>query len=443
MIDLSFLNGIPLFYISPDIKRALGLEEMLKGYTIICSEKNDLVDLVRKKGCTVFCLEEEIGKTAGEYKNTSQILSNEKVNTFIQMKSNGKTPHILYFKPNLKVDFLCEQKGYKKLVNQYELNESFENKINFFELTKTILPQYTLSGWTGKISDFKSENEKNIQYPFVVQFGHGWAGKTTFVVKNENDLENLRNTFQYTNVKITPFIDGYTILNNCCIYEGHVFVGSPAIQLSGIDALSSNPSVTCGRQWPQTILSKEQVKNIKSISETIGLIMSKKGYKGYFGLDFIVSKKDGKIFISENNARFTASVPFFTKREIAEGKMPLLVYHIAAFMGKKDLKEYDHPEIIGAQIIIRNTKSTPFVIKKEIKQGIFRIKNNTIEFLREGYEINSIKEDEFILSSKSIGTKVNKDEEIARIETKQKVIEKNGILTKDFDQTISLIKSSL
>ena len=188
MIDFSIFNNIPIFYISPDIKRALGLELVLPNYYIVCSFYNPLVDMVRKRGGKVFCLEESEKDAVYQIKNSGQLLGHPKVLEFIQNKSKGQTPGILAFKPNLKIDILCSQYGFKKLINSSEINEKFENKINFFEITKKYFPDFHLKGTVGNLGDLNFKvMEKELSLPFVVQFGHGWAGKTTFFIKNELD----------------------------------------------------------------------------------------------------------------------------------------------------------------------------------------------------------------------------------------------------------------
>ncbi len=316
MIDFSIFNNFPIFYISPDIKRALGLELVLPNYYIICSHYDPLVDMVRKKGGKVFCLEEDEKDTVKQVKNSGQLLGHPKVLEFIRKASKDETPCILAFKPNLKIDILCSQYGFKKLINDSKTNERFENKINFFEITKKYFPDYHLEGRVRKLGELNyNDLAKDLSIPFVVQFGHGWAGKTTFVIEEELDWQNLKQKFPQTTVKVTKYVDSFTVLNNCCIYKDSVLVGPPALQLSGIPDLSENKFITCGRQWSTNNISQMEEEQIKNISQQVGLYMAQNGYQGFFGLDFMIDKNTREIYLSENNARFTASTPFYTKLE--------------------------------------------------------------------------------------------------------------------------------
>ena len=399
--------------------------------------------MVRKRGGKVFCLEESEKDAVYQIKNSGQLLGHPKVLEFIQNKSKGQTPGILAFKPNLKIDILCSQYGFKKLINSSEINEKFENKINFFEITKKYFPDFHLKGTVGNLGDLNFKvMEKELSLPFVVQFGHGWAGKTTFFIKNELDWENLKEKFPQTLVKVTKYLNNsFTILNNCCIYKESVLVGPPAIQLSGIPELSENKFITCGRQWPAIDLSKEDENIINSVSEKVGLLMAKEGYRGFFGLDFLIDKNTGKIFLSENNARFTASTPFYTKLELGMQSIPLMIYHLASFFSLHIDISYN-PHIVGSQIIVRKTSDTQHMLLNDLKTGKYKLNESNLEFLGEEYDPGELNQNEFIIIKEKENKKVQENEEIARIETKNSVLNKNYELKNDIKKLLAANEQS-
>lgn len=427
MIDLSSITG-PIFYISPDIRRGLGLELALPNYHIITAYSEKLTEMVRRKGGKVFCLEERIGKEAESIKNSGQLLAHPRVEHFIKEKSQNYIPQILYFKPNLKLDLLCEKKGYHNLGNNSELNEMYENKINFFDITKKHLPDHHITGLTDSLSNIQFSKLKDfLGLPFIIQFGHGWAGKTTFIISNQNQLNNLRKKFPQTTAKIVKHIKGYTVLNNCCIYKNKVLVSPPAIQLNGFKVLSSNSTSTCGRVWPAGLLNNSQIDTIDVISQKIGLIMTREGYKGFFGLDFIIEEETGKVYLSENNARFTASTPFYTKLELANNTIPLMAYHVAAF-SDNELPLEKGEAVIGSQVIIRNQKKESIRINDGLNPGIYALNQNKLTFKTEGYEIGKITKGDYIIIPERDGKEIKTDEEISRIETQESIIDRGGQL---------------
>lgn len=418
MIDLSPISSEVFFYASPDIRRALGLEKVLRNYFIICSFHDLLVDLVRKKGTKVYCLEDEIGDEALQINNTGQLVDRPEVKKFIHENTDSKRPNLLYFKPSLKIDIICQKENFVKVANSYELNEQFENKINFFNITEKYFPEAHIEGMLASLPEveFSSVKEK-LGLPFVVQFGHGWAGKTTFFIGSKNALMRLTEKYPSTRVKIVKYIKGPTYLNNCCIYNNKVFVSEPARQLSGISKIYDNESVTVGRQWPSSQLNKNQIETIKHLSVEVGQFMAKSGFRGYFGLDFIVEEKSGKVYLSENNARFTASVPFYTKLELKAGRIPLLAYHIAAFSNRKFDRDYlPKGNIKGSQIIIRNEKKDNIRVNSGFKTGTYLLNDRKLIYIDDRFDISDIKPNEFIIIPEYHKKQVANGQEMARIE---------------------------
>jgi len=442
MIDTSLFSNIPLFFISPDIRRCLGLETLLPDFTIICANYHPIIEILKKRDYKVFCLEQELTIDPSKFQNTSQILSHRKVIDFIKKTSNGSTPHILYFKPNLKMDLLCKKHGLKKLANDYDLNEKFENKINSYLLLKNNFPENIIPGEVVKLKDTDFENLKDkYNTPFIIQFGHGWAGKTTFIITDKSDIESLQIKYPHITAKINKYIKGMTYLNNCCIYKDKVFQSTPAIQLSGILELSKSPFVTSGRQWP-SLLDDQSVQKINDLTQKLGQIMIRSGFKGYFGLDFIIEDHTKHIFISEINARFTASAPFFTKLEISENIIPLYLYHIASFLDLP-LKDYVPLNLTASQMIVRSFAKEDLKNTSFLKMGVYSLPHSDLRYLKEDYDIVHLNKEEIIIIPENKTSILQKDDEIARVELKDMVLNESGSLKNKYKDLINKIRACL
>jgi len=129
----------------------------------------------------------------------------------------------------------------------------------------------------------------------------------------------------------------------------------------------------------------------------VGEEMRGNDYRGWFGLDFLLEEKTNKIYLSENNARLTASTPFFTKLEIGAGKRPLLMNHILEFLdkGRKIAVQPNCPavqlsscltvQLSGGELIVRNNSEKPIVIKKDFRPGIYQLNGGKFEFMKKAY----------------------------------------------------------
>jgi hypothetical protein len=383
-----------------------------------------LVDIMLDSGVDVFSLERVIGKTGEFNRNAGKILEHHLVKDYIAKKSKGKKPAILFFKPSYKIDLICEGRGYLKLGNNAGLNRLFEDKIAFFRLCQKNswpVPEGTVA--KVKEFDFSSLGER-FGLPFVVQFGRGWAGSTTFFIKNKDDWDFLLNQWSERVVKVSEKISGRTVVNNACIFKGQVLVTLPAVQLPFLEGLNGDSTATFGRQWPSG-LSKKQTDEVEKLTHSIGLEMMKFGYGGWFGLDFLVDERNGEIYVSENNARLTASATFYTQTEIALGKtLPLLFYHVSQFLGNNSKIDWKPLDIQASQFVYRNFTSEK---KTVIKAPISGIYNRECEFLRKGsgsLDLRSL--NEVFWSCPSVGESISKEVEVFTMETKSKILNKSG-----------------
>lgn len=416
-----YFKGDNIFFITPDVKRGLGFTGVLPNYHIICSEFDPIIPILRKQQAKIFCLEENKGIDIGKIRNSGKLLETSQVLDYIRDNSND-TPKIMYFKPSLKLDLLISRYGFLPIGNNAKLNEMYEDKINFYMLGKQFLPSYLIPGVAGILGDLEYlDLYHKFGLPFVLQFGHGWAGKTTFFIRSEKEFDSLSEKFPFTKVKISKFIDGFTILNNCCIYNDQVFISSPAVQIDGITPLGGKPGVTCGRQWPAKFIDKKQIGEIKKISQTVGKFMTAGGFKGFFGVDFLVEEKTGKVYLSEVNARMTASSAFFTLIETGLSSIPLLAYHAAQFLGKSISERFEENyNLAGSQIIFRK----PFDLSKSGNNlfGVFKKENGKLVLVRREYYPQNLGEDEYIFMGRKEKTGRTVDE-FARIETRNEVLD--------------------
>lgn len=423
-----------IFFITPDVKRGLGFAGILPKYHIICSDKDPIIPIVRTQGANIFCLEENWIKNLSQVRNSGKILEMPQVLEYIKTRSSS-TPKIMYFKPSLKLDYLIGKNGFIPIGNSADINDLFEDKIKFSVFAQNNgLNDYLVPFSLGILGEMNYEGlVKELASPIIVQFGHGWAGKTTFFIKDKIDFDKLAGKFPHTRVRAVKYIKGFTVLNNCCIYKENVLVGLPAIQIDGVSLLSDKPMVTCGRQWPAKFISQNQVSEIKKISVKVGTAMAKSGFGGFFGLDFLVSAASGKIYLSEVNARMTASSAFYSLLELKTDKTPLLAYHMAHFLDKElPEEEYELDEMIGSQIIIRRPMEKRAIFESEF--GVYKYEESKILLSRKDYHPDKLSEDEFIFIGRKIVDNDN-PEEYARIETKNEVLERPSNL-KDWVQNL-------
>lgn len=445
MKDYFSLISEPVFYVTPDPIRAIGLENVLPNFHIVCLDKNDLVDLLKERGVKIFSLEEKIGKDEKVLRNTGSLLSHPLVQDYI--KNNAENPNILFFKPSKKVETIIKDFGWKSLGNNSELNNLFEDKISFHNFCKSCglpVPQGEIN-YLNKLR--WEEFTKNYGEKLVFQFGHGWAGNTTYFINKRSDFDNLISANSNREVRLTKFIEGDTYLNNACVTRERILMSAPALQITAPLGFTLNPGGTCGRVWPAANLSPESLEEINTITLKVGEKMREMGYRGFFGLDFIVDKNTDKVYISENNARLTASTPMYTKLELKHGKIPLLFFHILEFLEKEqpiDLSVSGDEEIRGSELILRNAQKETMTVTNNFPQGIYINEDGKLVKIRDGISIEDIKKpEEFFLAAVGKGREVTSENEIARLDTLDNIVDENEELVGWVKDALLSVKKQL
>lgn len=443
MRELNILEKInqPIFFVTNDVGRAIGMEKLLPNFHIVCMDDHPLVDLLLKDGVSVFCLEKFLGKMNVFFRNAGEILAHPAVLSFIKEKSLGKRPNICFFKPQSKIELLAKKYNFNLLGNAVSLNRKYEDKILFFEFCqKNDLPTPCGEIIFCEKTNFK-ELARKYGLPFVVQFGHGWAGNSTYFISSENDLLLLKQKKLVGKAKVTKFINGITVLNNCAIYKEKIFISRPALQIKPQEMLTSLSGGTSGRQWPAEV-SAGQEKEILLVTKKIGQLMARSGYRGFFGLDFLIEEQTGKIFVSENNARLTASTPFYSKLELFySDSCPLFLFHLLSFLPENNLfvGDYSPPDLCGSEVVVRNTKGFPVMVNQSVIPGIYNFQQVLVE---ESPFLNVRNDDLFWLTAAAKGRIVNPEIELIRFNFPFKVCDQNGNLERKYSETISsLIKN--
>ncbi|MCK4919351.1 MAG: hypothetical protein KAS01_03105, partial [Candidatus Pacebacteria bacterium] len=200
----------PVFFVTPNPNRGIGLEKEIENYHIICSQNTDLVNYFRKEKISVLCIDNEI------IKNSGKLLENKKVLDYIKKESKGKQANIVTFKPSPKISKICVENNFRYLGNDWKLNRKFENKIEFIDITQNL-----------KIPNAKSKviklqkNSKNIlnmleKNQLVFQLPRGFSGNSTFLIKNKKDLQGIIEKYEGREFKVSNYLKGDTYTINAC-----------------------------------------------------------------------------------------------------------------------------------------------------------------------------------------------------------------------------------
>ncbi len=167
---------------------------------------------------------------------------------------------------------------------------------------------------------------------------------------------------------IAPFIDGALPVNigGTVWADGGVSTHYPSVQLIGIPNLVSREFGYCGNDFGLAReFDPQVVAQLQYSTEAIGGWLAGNGYRGSFGIDFLVHQ--GQALFTEVNPRFQGSTHLSCRLAVGAGESCLMLEHVAAWLGMpkpptRPLKELtaELPDV--AHIVLHHTGAESAVL---------------------------------------------------------------------------------
>ena len=379
-----YASSDAFFYVTLDPERALGLEDVLPNYTIICPYKSRLTEKLKRlssaydrvQGVRVVVLGEHMPESEVDKivrRGTYGILKSDFVKEHIQDAHDREhLVYVLSLKNSQLIETFCKKMGWELLAPKAKVAEQFENKISQYKALKNIVPYPETF-----LSTIEGLYRREIGRQLVLQFNRGHSGNSTFFIKTKKELETLYKLYPKRECKISEYIRGKTYTLNCLALQGgEVITGSISEQITGLKTATYNPNTTCGNDFisPRK-LRRIEVNETKKIAQTVGKALHQKEYRGLFGIDVIIEESSRKVYFIEVNTHQPASISFEAKLHRKIGKVPLLAYFI--------LDSLAEGGGWNLGILSRNRDMPPLILPISAKQIIYR--NKTSKTLTQKY----------------------------------------------------------
>jgi predicted ATP-grasp superfamily ATP-dependent carboligase len=390
----------------------IGCENIFPNFKIACLNYSAEIEHIRKFGIPLFCLEESLKKIPKETKrNPFSVLKDKNAQSFIGLANKKNPPVILLYKSSSSLEFLAKKKGWILAANPISLEKKLENKVFF----KKLLKKASLSGLLKKnitLAVLKKQGYNNasriFSSVFVVQNPKRGGGGGTFFIKNKTDfataitvLKKDQQLSWSSSVVVSPFVDGFSPSITGCVTKKKIFQIPPQLQLIDIQELfpqAKGQGVFCGHDWSEAFKIKKQIQGkMKRTVQQIGIALRKEGFRGIFGVDFIVDWKQKNVFPLELNPRLLGTFPVSTLIQLQKKEIPLVAFHVLEFLKqplpralyqKKETLSIKSPE--KAHLFVR-APYKPAFIKGSLRAGVYCLKNKKLVFKRKGFSFSQIK----------------------------------------------------
>ncbi len=465
-IDLlkEFLTEKNLYYFVRDPERAMGLCGVLPNYHIVHILKTQYLKHFDDTGVHYFCLEDENG-SINTFSGGARVLLKEQSVLDYLGKYKKETNFAQTFKVSSAFVKNIQSQKLNTINNDVSTSRLFEEKLTQYQEFAQYVPfPHSLISRFDQVT-FLQVVQK-LGEKFVVQFARGHTGSGTHIIETEEEFDKLQVENSQKTVKFASFVEGKIYTINACATKAGIFVGGLSLQLTGDKGLGATKGATIGNDW-SIRANISSYENILKKIEIIGNLMYKKGFKGMFGVDFIV-RENGDCVIIEINARQTASVPMYTKIQLLKGEIPLSALHLLEFFNLDIYHkpaEYNNRNIEPdnySQVFIR--AENDIVINHQVNMGVYRLQGDNAAINRYTDEVESttifLDEDRdksllfqkyavsidfmdkqgILVLTPIAGRIVKKGEEITRIQLNQSAIDNSGEISPWIIEALNAIK---
>ncbi|MFJ4937373.1 hypothetical protein ACIP8U_26445 [Streptomyces pseudovenezuelae] len=181
----------------------------------------------------------------------------------------------------------------------------------------------------------------------VVQIPRASGGKGThFVRADAESLGRLASRLAPGTVLVTDYEEGsYSLNAHVAVLPGRILVAPMSVQLIGIAPCTSHAAAYCGNNFTTVAdIGADVVSRAREITTRVGESLAARGYRGFAGLDLLVTVQPGGIFPIDLNPRLQASTRALALAERSAGTGPgfvdLTVGAELGVYGREDLDRY-------------------------------------------------------------------------------------------------------
>ena len=348
----------------------------------------NLIDCYDHKAEHSFLPKEEI------YKVFSSV---EEINEFLiqhsEFQSRLKNDSIKY--KNTNIIFLFFNKNLEDLAKKHKLNiflppnslvKNIDNKIITTEIGNSV-GVMSVENILSHVESYQHlitlAQSKNLGDKLVIQAPYGDSGKTTYFINNENDYNIFAKKIENEKkVKIMKFIRCVGGAIEACATKQGTFVGPLLGELIGFPEITPYKGGWCGNELYPEQFSDDIRAEVHQKTEILGDALFKKGYRGYFEVDYLIDLDNNKVYLGELNPRITGITALTNLSPFCQSTVPLFFFHLLEYLNKNiaiSPLEYNQISLkngalgVTSQLIIKSTHHELQKITSAPNSGIYKL----------------------------------------------------------------------
>jgi hypothetical protein len=253
----------------------------------------------------------------------------------------------------------------------------------------------------------------------VVQLPFGDAGGTTYFISCEADFRpHARRIARQPAIKIMKRICCRPLTIEGCVTRRGTLVGPLLTELVGFDALTPRRGGWCGNELRGADggapLPTELRRAALDATTAIGARLAQQGYRGNFGVDFLLDEDTGRLCFGELNPRLTGVTMLTAQAALDRAGPPLFLFHLLEWLGLDytiDVQEFNErscladPLLTWSSLVIYHTRPSVERLTRAPEGGVWRMSNNgRVRFARRAFHLQAIRDERDALLFRSLNT---------------------------------------
>jgi hypothetical protein len=269
----------------------------------------------------------------------------------------------------------------------------------------------------------------------VVQLPYGDSGATTFFISSAIDFRAHSEAIRAApEVKIMRRIRCRPLTIEGCVTRHGTLVGPLMAEFIGFPCLTPYRGGWCGNELAPERLGADLRRQAQQATLALGRQLGRVGYRGYFGLDFLLDEESGALYLGELNPRITGATSLTSQAALDAGSAPLLLHHLLEWFEvdyEVDVAEFNGkwlaPPRTGdwGQLIIEHTAESTEVVTSAPLSGIWRLaEDSTVSLVRRAYHPRAIADEAEALFLRAVdeGQAVSAGRSLGRLLTRNRLL---------------------
>jgi hypothetical protein len=319
------------------------------------------------------------------------LLGHKEVADLVARRGKGRAVFLMF---DGETEELAQELGLDVWFPKASLRQEVDNKVIATRIGEKA-GVHSVPNVLGKVESWAALKKlaKPLGDDLVVQTAFGDSGHTTFFISKEEDYKKHADEIaREPEVKVMRRIRCVQAALEACVTRHGTLVAPLMSEVVGVKELTPYRGGWCGNELRNDLFSPKLRAAARSAARAFGNELGRRGYRGYFELDFLIDEDTGKLYLGEVNPRITGASLLTNISAFGHADAPLFMFHLLEWSGvdwELDVDElserWARPESIDTwgQLVMKHTNDSIDRVTRAPATGLWRMdRDGGVSFVR-------------------------------------------------------------